>query len=202
MQREDWDRRYSDVDLLWSRDPNRFLVAEAEDLAPGRALDLACGEGETRLARGGRLAGHRRGLFRGRDRQGARTAASARLDIEFTGRPPEYKPKPNAFDLVACSTSRYRWTSGNVSWPLRPPPAPGGILLLVGRPDEHDERGGWPERRIGAVHTADIVEDPAGSRSKAKRVFEMSQAQIVPRSMPSSERVDQCSLTLVSRDRA
>jgi 2-polyprenyl-3-methyl-5-hydroxy-6-metoxy-1,4-benzoquinol methylase len=49
MQREDWDRRYSEADLLWSATPNRFLVQEARDLQPGRALDLACGEGRNAL---------------------------------------------------------------------------------------------------------------------------------------------------------
>ena len=46
MRREDWNRRYAGVDSLWSAKPNRFLVAEVEALEPGRALDLACGEGQ------------------------------------------------------------------------------------------------------------------------------------------------------------
>jgi SAM-dependent methyltransferase len=45
MNRAEWDRRYAGSDLLWTERPNRFLVAEIADLAPGRALDLACGEG-------------------------------------------------------------------------------------------------------------------------------------------------------------
>ena len=49
MQREDWDRRYSSVKNLWAVKPNRFLVAEAGDLPPGRALDLACGEGQNAI---------------------------------------------------------------------------------------------------------------------------------------------------------
>ena len=49
MQREDWDRRYSSVENLWAVKPNRFLVAEADGLPLGRALDLACGEGQNGL---------------------------------------------------------------------------------------------------------------------------------------------------------
>jgi len=49
MQREDWDRRYADVENLWATKPNRFLVAEAADLPVGRALDLACGEGQNAI---------------------------------------------------------------------------------------------------------------------------------------------------------
>lgn len=45
MKKEDWDKRYSGTDLLWSVEPNRFLVEETAALAPGRALDLAAGEG-------------------------------------------------------------------------------------------------------------------------------------------------------------
>ena len=45
MEHKDWDERYAGDELLWRADPNRFLVAETEHLTPGRALDLACGEG-------------------------------------------------------------------------------------------------------------------------------------------------------------
>ena len=49
MRREDWDKRYAAVENLWAVKPNRFLVAEVADLAPGRALDLACGEGQNAI---------------------------------------------------------------------------------------------------------------------------------------------------------
>src|SRR4029450_9283909 len=49
MQREDWDRRYAAVENLWATRPNRFLVAEGADIPPGRALDLACGEGQNAI---------------------------------------------------------------------------------------------------------------------------------------------------------
>ncbi len=40
-----WDERYAATDLVWSAGPNRFVEEELAGLAPGRALDLACGEG-------------------------------------------------------------------------------------------------------------------------------------------------------------
>jgi SAM-dependent methyltransferase len=49
VNREDWDARYAATELVWSAEPNRFLVAEASDLEPGRALDLACGEGRNAI---------------------------------------------------------------------------------------------------------------------------------------------------------
>jgi SAM-dependent methyltransferase len=41
----DWDGRYAESDQIWSGQPNGGLVAEVESLAPGRALDVGCGEG-------------------------------------------------------------------------------------------------------------------------------------------------------------
>lgn len=44
-----WDQRYAGDDLLWSLEPNRFVVDECADLPPGRALDVACGEGRNAI---------------------------------------------------------------------------------------------------------------------------------------------------------
>lgn len=43
--REDWNRRYAAKELIWTGDANRFVKEELAELAPGRALDLAAGEG-------------------------------------------------------------------------------------------------------------------------------------------------------------
>ena len=45
MNKDDWDKRYAGSDLLWSIEPNQFLVEETAALRPCRALDLAAGEG-------------------------------------------------------------------------------------------------------------------------------------------------------------
>lgn len=44
---DDWDERYNveGGETLWSGAPNGALVAEVSKLAPGKALDLGCGEG-------------------------------------------------------------------------------------------------------------------------------------------------------------
>lgn len=78
MDRAQWDERYDTEELVWRAEPNRFVVREVEGMPPGRALDLACGEGRnalwlaergwevvgvdfsaTGLAKAARLAGHR-----------------------------------------------------------------------------------------------------------------------------------------------
>jgi SAM-dependent methyltransferase len=44
-----WDERYASADLVWGVRPNRWVEQELADLPPGRALDLACGEGRNAL---------------------------------------------------------------------------------------------------------------------------------------------------------
>lgn len=45
MDATEWDDRYAAVDRMWSAEPNGWLVDAVAELRPGRALDLACGEG-------------------------------------------------------------------------------------------------------------------------------------------------------------
>lgn len=45
MDAADWDRRYEGADYVWAIEPNRFVAEQVLPLTPGRALDLAAGEG-------------------------------------------------------------------------------------------------------------------------------------------------------------
>ena len=45
MDAAGWDERYAATELVWSAGPNQFVEQALADLPPGRALDLACGEG-------------------------------------------------------------------------------------------------------------------------------------------------------------
>lgn len=49
MDAEQWDERYAASDLVWSAEPNAFVVALVDDLRPGTAIDLAAGEGRNAL---------------------------------------------------------------------------------------------------------------------------------------------------------
>lgn len=49
MRAEQWDERYRAADLVWGTQPNRWVERELADLPPGRAVDLACGEGRNAL---------------------------------------------------------------------------------------------------------------------------------------------------------
>ena len=40
-----WDDRYAGHRHVWSGRPNPHLITETGELAPGRAIDVGCGEG-------------------------------------------------------------------------------------------------------------------------------------------------------------
>jgi SAM-dependent methyltransferase len=135
VRREIWDQKYAETDRLWGREPNRFLVAEVSELPPGRALDLACGEGRNTIwlaERGWRTTGvdfSEVAIAKAREQAGA-----ASLDVEFVCEDLlEYEPEPETFDLVLVFYLQLpedelrlvlRGASGAV--------APGGTFLLVG----------------------------------------------------------------------
>ncbi len=45
----DWNDRYRGSELVWSTGPNQFVEAVCSDLSPGRAIDLAAGEGRNAI---------------------------------------------------------------------------------------------------------------------------------------------------------
>jgi SAM-dependent methyltransferase len=49
MDAHTWDQRYAASEQVWSLGPNQFVASELDALPPGRALDLACGEGRNAL---------------------------------------------------------------------------------------------------------------------------------------------------------
>jgi SAM-dependent methyltransferase len=44
-----WDERYRERELVWSGEPNVFVAEQVADLPPGRAIDLAAGEGRNAI---------------------------------------------------------------------------------------------------------------------------------------------------------
>ncbi len=54
MDANSWDSRYAATDLIWSATPNQFVASELADLPPGRAVDLAAGEGRNAIWLAGR----------------------------------------------------------------------------------------------------------------------------------------------------
>ena len=49
MDAASWDERYRASELVWSAGPNAVIAGEAGELPPGRALDVAAGEGRNAI---------------------------------------------------------------------------------------------------------------------------------------------------------
>ena len=135
MRREDWDARYAGVENLWAAKPNRFLVAEVADLEPGRALDLACGEGQNAIwlaTLGWQVTGvdySEVAIAKARGR-----AERDEVDAEFVCADlVTYEPGSSVFDLVVVLylhiPSRERHVVLDRATAAL---APGGTFLLVG----------------------------------------------------------------------
>jgi SAM-dependent methyltransferase len=99
----DWDARYAQKELVWTAEPNRRFAAEVDGLAPGRALDVACGEGRNAVwlaERGWRVTAvdlSSVGLAKARDLAAARGVEVDLVHADVLA----WDPEPRAFDLVA-----------------------------------------------------------------------------------------------------
>jgi len=176
VQREDWDRRYAEPNLLWSATPNRFLVREAIGLAPARALDLACGEGRNALWLAD-LGWHVTAvdyssvaIEKARERAAAEAADIAFVCADLL----EYEPERGAYELVLVlylqlPAAERRLVLSRAAGAL----APGGTFFLVGHDltNLRDGVGGPSDPEV--LYTPDdiVAEVPGLVVVKAERVL-------------------------------
>lgn len=175
MDASGWDERYASAELEWGAEPNRFLVPEVEGLEPGRALDLAAGEGRNAIWLAERdwsvtaVDYSHVGIDKGR-----RRAAEMGVDLEWAiADVLTYEPS-GRFDLV-------------IVFYLHLPPAemkvvfqkaaaalqPGGTLLVVGHDRSNLTEGvGGPQDPTRLHDAAEIATEFEGFViEKAERVL-------------------------------
>lgn len=165
MDREAWNRRYGGDELLWRAEPNMFLPPEVEGLVPGRALDLACGEGRNAVwlaAQGWTVTGvdfSSTALAKAR-----RLAADHRVEVEWTEADvTEWAPPAGAFDLVVIfylhlPAAERRLVHQRAAAAL----APGSTLLVVGHDVLNLTAGYGGPRDAAVLYTPeDVVTDLA-----------------------------------------
>ncbi len=189
MDSEGWDRRYADRKLIWTAEPNRFLVAEAEALAPGRVIDLACGEGRNAIwlaERGWQAVGvdfSEVGLEKARALAAARGVSADWFAADLL----DYRPDQRAFDLVLVF---YLQVTAEQRRPIvraaADAVAPGGTFLLVAHDSANPRDGHGGPQNPAVLYTAqDVVADLDGGDLRIERAERVDR----PVQTPDGERV-------------
>jgi SAM-dependent methyltransferase len=181
--REDWNDRYAQKELVWTAEPNRRFAAEVGGLEPGRALDLACGEGRNAVwlaERGWQVTGV--DFSDVALAKAAELAASRGVEVDWlVADVLEYRPEARAFDLVAVLYLQLprdellhalESAAGAV--------APGGTLLVLGHDTTNLTHGHGGPKDASVLYTAaDVV--------PALRDLVVERAEAVERTVPLAD---------------
>ena len=183
MKRDAWNRRYAGSELLWTAEPNRVLVAEISGLPPGRALDLACGEGRNAVwlaERGWEVTGvdfADVGLDKARGLAAARGVDPTWVEADLL----DYDPPPEAFDLVVIlylqlPADERRRVLRSAAAAI----APGGTLLVVAHDRSNLEHGhGGPQDPRMLATPQEVAGDLDGLEIQFAKVVERRDGDLV-----------------------
>jgi SAM-dependent methyltransferase len=184
MDARAWDERYAAAGLVWSASPNQLVAAEVGALAPGRALDLACGEGRNALwlaSRGWRVTG----------------VDFSRVALDKAGALQRRHPDP--LDVTWVCADALSWDAGPATYDLAllaylQPSAderrtavrraflalrPGGTFFLVAHDSTNLTEGtGGPSDPAVLFTAEEVLADLDGER------FEVERAERVAREVP------------------
>ncbi len=158
--RVDWNARYAGSELLWTAEPNRRFASEVEGLEPGRALELACGEGRNAVwlaEQGWRTTGV--DFSDVALSKAAQLAASRGVEVEWVAADVlEYEPERRAFDLVAVLYLQLPHDElvralGAATEAL----APGGTILVLGHDTTNLTEGHGGPRDASVLFTPEDV---------------------------------------------
>jgi len=151
----DWDKRYQEKKLVWSAGPNQFVVSETQGLRPGRALDVACGEGRNAIwlaEQGWTVSAFDYSPVAIEKARARSTELGLDIDWQVADATTDIR---GAFDLILYQYLHLPRESMQASLALASQAlAPGGTLHIVG----HDRRN--IEEGIGGPQDANILYGP------------------------------------------
>ncbi|GFG76264.1 SAM-dependent methyltransferase [Mycobacterium botniense] len=189
MDAEAWNARYGEAELLWGTEPNTFVAAEMAAVPPGRALDVACGEGRNAIwlaSRGWHVVGidfSEVGLERA-----ARLAGCAGVADRVSFRLVDVVSDPlpaGPFDAVIVAYLQL--AAGPRRTVLRKAAAavaPDGTVVVVGHDTTNLSEGiGGPQDPAVLFSPADVLADLAGLEGLV-----VEKAQRVRRVVPGADR--------------
>lgn len=182
MSKQDtWNERYANKELVWSAGPNHLFAEEVKDITPGKALDVACGEGRNAiwLAEQGWQVDAVDFSEVGIDK--ARKIASKRdVNVNFVvGDISRHDFSADSYDLVAVlyvhtsPDERNRWLTAVVAAVKA-----GGYFIYIGHDPKNIDHGvGGPQDK-SLLPSADEIATFLGG-------FDIEQAEVVERSVDS-----------------
>jgi SAM-dependent methyltransferase len=183
VRAEDWDARYEER-RQWSQGPNALVAELLADVPPGRAVDLAAGEGRHALwlaSRGWDVTAvdfSAVGVERGRSQEGSDRVAWVTADVLGWAGP------ATSLDLVLVAYLHLPYTDmlgmllRSVDW-LRT----GGHFLLVGHDLDNLTRGVGGPQDPEILHSVERLAPVAA-------LLDVDRLEQVPRSTPDGTAVD------------
>jgi SAM-dependent methyltransferase len=181
MDAEAWDERYREKELVWSAEPNQFVEQEAAGLPPGRALDLAAGEGRNAiwLARRGwdveAVEFSPVAIDKGRD-----LAAHAEVEVTWTLADLTDAPELQQADLVLLAYLHLPQPAADEA--LRHAASlvrPGGTLLVVAHARRNLTEGyGGPEDPAILSEPDEVVAGLAGTGLEVEHAGEVTRTVV------------------------
>lgn len=160
LSAEDWDRRYAGAELVWAAAPNRFVAEALDGVEPGRALDLAAGEGRNAVwlaERGWQVTAV--DFSAAAIEKGRALAAAQDVDITWVHADlAEWRPSLASFDAVVLAylhvpEALLRRVLTGAAATL----APGGRLVVVGHHRDNLESGVGGPQDVAVLHTPDEI---------------------------------------------
>jgi SAM-dependent methyltransferase len=175
----DWNARYA-ADELWPVEPNVYVADIVPGLEPGRALDLACGEGRNAiwLAQQGwdvtAVDFADVAVERARIR-----AEQAGVDVAFAiADVLEYDPSPASFDLVLLCFLQLPDHERRRVWARAATAvAPGGTLLVIGHDTRNVSDGVGGPKDASVCYTADDITAVVGITLQIEEAHEVLRAK-------------------------
>jgi SAM-dependent methyltransferase len=160
VDRQQWDERYSSAQFEWSMHPNQFAAAELAGLPPGRALDLAAGEGRNSVwlaERGWSVTAvdfSLVGLEKGRKLSAVRGVGPSQVDWVVADLS-EYEPAREAFELVLIAYLQvHAALRARVLAAAAAALVPDGTLLVIGHDLANLTEG------VGGPQSPDVLYTP------------------------------------------
>ena len=160
MEQDQWDERYAATELVWTAEPNRFVVEELAGETPGRALDLGAGEGRNAIwlaEQGWQVTAvdfSQLGLAKAAKLAAARGVAVSWEHADLR----RYHPARGGYDLVLLAyihlpPGEFAGLLATAASAL----APGGTLLVVGHDVANLSEGYGGPQDPTILHRADDI---------------------------------------------